>query len=240
MNVYFSQDKLEGRGEPHPEVMWAAELLVQGRLSEKDVPFLHLGDDDMAWSRHAYMHEDSWVRQGFTPVPRWHFILKAGFVVATMEWMDSIARLLRCMGAERVLDIGAGHGHLIKPMTARGLTWDAVDLHPVNHTVPQGDGPAWLAERGYDVGYLGWPPMNDTDKRCAATGKPLIIVGEPPGACTGSEDLDDEAHPWVVAYAADIFPGFRDVPRWDGLHDLTMVVATQEQLDGYIANWRTE
>jgi hypothetical protein len=154
------------------------------------------------------------------------FIREVGFMVPSRQWLDSMARFLHASGLPRVLEVCAGHGTLVAPMRARGIAWDAVDEAPRGPDVREGDAltEAEAAVRGglVDALFASWLPMDGgTDQRLASLGVPFVVVGEPPGGCTGSEGFAESKY--RVEYARDVIEGWEDPPQWVGLHDLTMI-----------------
>ena len=83
-------------------------------------------------------------------------------------------------------------------------------------------------------------PLGDTlDFELVRTGLPVVLVGEPGGGCTGSEELwsAEMRGELTIHRAASMFPGFRDVPRWSGIHDQTWVVGPRMLLEAAVRRW---
>ncbi len=175
--------------------------------------------------------------------PRRAFISEVGFTVPSAPWLDSLAVLLTGWFPRwqpRVLEVCAGQGTLVQPMRDRGIDWQAMDQAPRGPCVQEGDAYEFAREavraKAVDAIFASWIPLgSDLDKRLCRLGVPVILEGEPPGGCTGCEDLDptDRPHePYRLQYAADVIVGWQDPPQWYGLHDLTMI-ATPTHLPAF-------
>ena len=144
------------------------------------------------------------------------------------EWLDDIARIVR---GRHVLELFAGNGWVARLMQQRGVDWLATDVKPGNDWVVEYDveqfpqnflESSWYLDYDFDIIFASWIPYGSAlDALIASYGKPMIVVGEGFGGCTGSEEF------WAkygAAYVTEVYPGFHDVPQWDGIHDGTWLV----------------
>lgn len=136
--------------------------------------------------------------ESFSPyIVREYYTSRVSWAVYTVEWLDSMARLLR---NSKVLEVCAGRGVLIDLMRKRGVDWTATESH-----TPAGCSPELIQQEALDavrsfdphhhmapdVVFVSWIPYESTlDQElmllCKEREIPLIIVGESPGGCTGS------------------------------------------------------
>ena len=114
--------------------------------------------------------------------------------------------MLRHTKGRRIVDIGAGAGHLSRVMAANGHETVAIDAGEgrgyVNRTgsnVIADDGPYWLKKNAKhnDAVLLSWPPTacGDIDEMAKRTmdvltpGHLLLFIGETINGCTGSKEF---------------------------------------------------
>jgi len=186
---------------------------------------------------------------------REYYTAQVSWAVFTVEWLDSMARLLK---NNKVLEVCAGRGVLIDLMRKRGVAWEATETH-----IPVGGHPEIIQQealeavrgRNPDVVFASWIPYESTlDQElmllCKEKQIPLILVGESPGGCTGSHtfgqdyvnEWDEEkglktclAMPFWRKSMDTVFEqyglgDFYDVPVWDGIHDYTCVCFTGDSV----------
>jgi hypothetical protein len=144
--------------------------------------------------------------------------------IFTKAWLDALGELLE---GRRVVEVCAGTGILGPLMASRGVEWICSDVEPQDEHVLCID--AFEAEDILhlqpDVIFASWIPYTAAiDMTLVETRCPLILVGESPGGCTGSEELWDH-DAWKEAIEpSSLIPDFEDVLQWDGIHDHTMLL----------------
>ena len=153
---------------------------------------------DREWNRTAML---SVVEAGL----RQQIQTRIGFATLTSESLSLVKSTAR--GA-RIVDVGAGAGHLARVLRAHGLTTIAIDqgasagyVEHLGGNVIEARARPWLEEnlRDNDVPVLCWPPldrvgyeMDDEDDPGACTlrrlrpGQPLVYIGEDARGCTGT------------------------------------------------------
>lgn len=154
---------------------------------------------------------------------------ECSWFIFTARWLSELQRLVE---GKRVVEVCAGTGVLGPLMEARGIEWICTDIEPGGDHVRQLDAfdRLELLSLQPDVLFAAWIPYGSIlDCALAQTRCPLILVGESPGGCTGSEDLY-EHEAWETAISpSDLYPAFEDVPQWDGIHDHTMLINWPER-----------
>ena len=126
--------------------------------------------------------------------------LDVGFATLTSE---SLALVLEHVSAGRVIDVGAGEGHLARVLAANGVQTIAID-HVTGHrdhagtTVTRALAGPWLDENlgPEDTPLVCWPPRQlfnpkAEDPGLAVAGRlrpgqAFIYIGGPPGSRTGT------------------------------------------------------
>jgi hypothetical protein len=169
------------------------------------------------------------------------------WAVYTIEYRKSLRKLLQSIAPGeriRVLEVCAGRGVLAKHMPDDQIEWLSTDGDPAEPHVIELDAMIAIETMQFDVVFVSWVPYEseldwELAVRCAQLGKPMIIVGESEGGCTGSHkfwgrvrDPNGESRwdtikidlPYTVEYADSVSSDFEDVPQWDGMHDYTSVV----------------
>ena len=119
---------------------------------------------------------------------------------------ETLECMLKHTKGRRIVDIGAGAGHLARVMAANGRETIAIDAGQsrgyVNRTgtnVLADDGPYWLKTnaKDSDAVLLSWPPSGcgDIDEMAKRTmdalraGQVLLFIGEASDGCTGSKEF---------------------------------------------------
>ena len=167
-----------------------------------------------------------WLRPIYTSTVSWALYSK--------EYVESLQRLLQAVtGREhpKVLEVAAGKGLL-----GSLPNWACTDeWSQASHVLEMDALAAVEAHKDADVLFASWLPYTDpvdfalASKWVGEMHKPMIIVGEGTGGCTGSErfwgirdDTGDRAPTnYQVVRAYDIEEGFTDVPHWIFIGDST-------------------
>lgn len=162
--------------------------------------------------------------------------------VYTEEYINSLKTLMQSIAQKehpRVLETCAGRGVLAVPMEKRGIaSWVCTDKEPVGRGhVTKSDALKAVELFGElsDVLFVSWVPYeSELDYELAMEwvvrrGKPMVIVGEGWGGCTGSEKFwemssHSNGNLYDILDPSNIVEDFRDVPRWSGINDHTSVV----------------
>lgn len=217
-------------------------------LTEMQTAF---GGRDGLWGKRTieqYLIHDG---KGSILNPRQRFIETVGFVLLTIDYINSLQRLV---GTSRVLEVGAGAGTLAGIMkrfsgndgwiATDDNSWRTAHLEHLDGIEVVGrPGYNWPATPShvrvmdaleaaktvpYDILFFSWWPLDDRiDGKLIALDRPTIMIGEFPGGCTGSlgseEDDDYECSGPRIEWATDRYDWFVDVAQWAGLHDGTML-----------------
>lgn len=139
----------------------------------------------------------------------------ASFAVFTVEYMDSLAKLL---AGKQVHEVCARTGILQAPMRARGVDWSCSDLRPKAEHVEALDAMEAVERHKPDVVFASWVTIgSDLDQRLAAK-LPTVQVVE---SCTGTAD---EGFFSNERYTTSNMPeGLQDVARFDMISDRTIL-----------------
>ena len=132
----------------------------------------------------------------------------------TKNWIDWVKTVTE---GKQVLELCAGYGWLGNLLD----NWVCTDIAPKSPWVEKLNVTNAIKSIDHDILFLAWPPYKSRfDCMAARTGKPLILIGESGGGCTGSTKLWKEFNPIL---AIDLYE-FGDIPNWFGLHDRTWLV----------------
>jgi hypothetical protein len=159
--------------------------------------------------------------QGFTG---WEsrYVITSDYLwfVPTREWLDSLARLLR---GQAVLEVCARRSFLKPLMESRGVdNWLVTGLEPQDSGVEKQDALEAALSRHYDVIFASWIDYKSLlDAELAELGKPIVLIGEGHGGCTGSSLLWED---YEVKLADSEYEWFKDVPQWMCINDHTWLV----------------
>lgn len=226
LNVYHDQAPAVGQDAPVWSLIAKAK---QGVMTQAEFKQISTGHHSIFDSRQTFVQAASW----------------AAF---TVEWMNSLANLVKLMvpnvARPSVLEVCAGQGLLARPMADRGITWMCTEYRP-----PIGSPndirrmPALRAAKtlSYDILFASWIPyLSPLDFQLARLGKPCIFVGESSGGCTGSQRFwgsywhggwhrtVELPIPYRIIRARSFIEGFQDVPQWPGIHDVTHITFPKE------------
>ena len=168
-------------------------------------------------------------------VARAVYTAEVAWALYTVEFLDSLAKLSRLLASKatpQVLEVMAGQGTLARPMADRNIQWTCTDSDPITREVVQRNALAAISEFGdeSDLLFVSWVPYESTEDLAILNewvrkrGKPLIIVGEGKGGCTGSRAFWEELAHFNHCFPAGRYRWFRDVPTWNGMHDQTLAV----------------
>ena len=76
-----------------------------------------------------------------------------------------------------------------------------------------------------DIIFVSWIPCESTiDNILADLQVPMIMIGEGKHGCTGSNLLWENHDISWEDNMDNIYPGLKDVPQWDGIHDRTWLI----------------
>jgi hypothetical protein len=110
-------------------------------------------------------------------------------------------------------------------MRRRGVDWTATDKLPPNDQVIKMGAVTAIKIYKPDIVFASWIPYRSTvDFKIAKLGRPIILVGEGGGGCTGSDRLEERDRFNQIWRIRDYLPWFKDVPQWAGIHDYTSIV----------------
>jgi len=180
-----------------------SELIKTGTLRNRDFSKLPMNDDLYDLESRTLSHH---TRKKVVRTCSWWLTTRAW-----IEWAKKVTE------GKKVLEICAGHGWL------RNLipNWTATDITPKTPLVNKFNATEAIEKIKHDILFLAWAPyQSEIDYEAAKTGKPLILIGEGEGGCTGSEKLWEEFSPVPATDKYD----FEDVPNWFGLQDRTWLV----------------
>lgn len=204
---------------PHPDLLPLALAARLGRLTEEMAArFAHLPGED-CWDEMGRNHEmeERWGLSTFH-LRRW-WTTHIGWALLTIEWQRSVLGLIQAMGVRRVHEVCAGRAIAQAWFRRHGVDWRASDASPLSEDVEKRD--AIDALRGAELVVASWIPyMDRLDYEIACRRYPLLLVGEMGGAC-GSADFDKRRDGYRVFHLSE---RFRDVPRWYGMYDRTVLV----------------
>jgi hypothetical protein len=183
-------------------------------------------------------------------------VTSASWALITVEYADRLADVMR---GKQVLEVGAGRGVLAAMMRARGIAWTATDRCPPTPKQPWHPEPpvtmgAMEAVRTlpFDALVWSWWPYCDSadyDMAQIVGDRPIWIIGEGGGGCTGSGQFHECRTGWDTSAGREPKPEWGDdydpavdkmlplswhtvcagralgidVPEWDGIHDHTYV-----------------
>lgn len=170
--------------------------------------------------RHAARH---CARDAYTAEVSW--------AVYTTEYIDSLTKLLE---GKRVLEVCAGRGILQPIMRKRGIEWISTDENPpagAEHVEGMNAHDALDNYRNMDAIFASWIPLGARWDVLLLDRPPLVLVGEGPYGCTGSDqfwDLVDELKLETYEPAERYHEWFEDIPKWEGVHDYTLVIGELE------------
>ena len=211
---------------------------IARREADKLIDLLHTGRLTREYFSSKGFDQSGWKQMFSSPYPsetfyqlttiRWKVrnltTKECSWFLPTAAWLDAMARLLE---GRRVVEVCAGNGILGPLMEERGIEWICSDREPQHEHVLHinafdSDDILHLQP---DVIFAAWIPYtSEIDKSLAETRCPLIIVGECPGGCTGSEDFY-EHDAWREAIdPRELITNFEDILQWDGIHDHTMMI----------------
>ena len=136
----------------------------------------------------------------------------------------SLALLVAAARGRRVLDLGAGAGHLVRVLRAHGLEALGIDRERAVHDeVLRVRAETWLPAnaRPDDLLVLSWPPLafetpdlGETAVRALVRGQRLAYLGEPGDGCTGTPAfhgaLFATCRRTAAAPLAPLVPGIHD------------------------------
>lgn len=207
-----------------PEDIWAnTQTLIEkaksGTLTEAE--FLELAEleaSPFGGSRPKSFTPPYFDRIIFFDTMRSKFRLHVAFAIYTVEYLDSLARLLAGL---RVHEVCARNGILQPLMTARGIDWTCSDIDPQADHVEAMDALEAVKRNRPDVVFASWIDWGlDLDQRLA-TLVPCVFVVEPCAGTTHEGFLDPDSKPYEVTDIRDI-GWFRDVPNWNHVRDFTV------------------
>lgn len=210
-----------------------APLALAGELTEQDIhkftiPF---GTDWLAEVDHIRKHQDPMIRShhhedfvSMYSLRRW-WCRRVAWAAFTVEYQEALLRLLQGLKIDGVFEVAAGRAVMQDWFQQRGVEWMSSDIEPPD------EGPVVLdaceAARVLLDGqaiFASWIPHGSgLDRELAMSGRPMILVGEGWGGCTGSEAFWEDRDGYEIYDLRDI-AGFRDVPRWHGISDHTVLV----------------
>ncbi len=168
----------------------------------------------------------------WAPAHRYFFCSQVSWAVYTTEYMQQleiVARDLTGRDKPRVLEVCAGRGVLARNMAARqNVEWTATDEHPAEGRVERMDAIGALdRHEDHDLLFVSWVNYESTldhelaNRWVQGLGKPMIIVGEGDGGCTGSSRFwEDPLLHRTPFHMRDL----QDVPCWQGMHDFSTIV----------------
>lgn len=129
---------------------------------------------------------------------------RAIFYIPTVEWIEAFVRILRAIGAKKILEVGAGDGFTTQCLreAAPDLDFTATDsmIGALNHGI---EFPPWVLPGDCvealdcfkpDLVFWCWPPLNSDVMDGIiehADCRLYLEIGEGLGGCTGNETTHD-------------------------------------------------
>ena len=173
--------------------------------------------------------------EGDSPMMRdWYrrkdFISQYGFSTPTEEAID---KLVKFIGGDSVLEIGAGYGLWAKLLQDKGVNVTAIDSHDKEWTDRKDKGSYDPRNQSYtdvkvmthlnalqvydhfNVLMMVWPDYQSlmaTEATREFRGSKLIYIGEGDMGCTASNCFHEELNSWEEVERIEI-------PQWEGIHD---------------------
>jgi|GEM_PF-90249 len=197
--------RIAGRGKNAPDILQPSKYFRKQRLFEawaqEVIRLPRPGEDPLG----HLLPEAAWQKL-LTQAPdpeAWMTALSQAtgiYFFPSREWPPRLIRWLRCIGAQRVLEAGAGRGYLtaaLAPLAARsGLDFMAMDrgegefvsVLPVHPTVTLGDVFIEIHRFRPEVVLYAWPPAGQSLAPLLSSPgmRYLLVAGEPGGGLTGA------------------------------------------------------